>query len=312
MVKSRPASRSVALSVVIFLLAAVLVASVGGCNVILGIDDAPLVRPPDAKKCLLNSECADREICLFAVCSPPCAADRDCNKQRGETCLKTAQGSACVSSSVAVCTANGAACPLGTTCANGNCFSDCQGDAGVCPGGQVCVMDHLCRSNPDAGPPGGPDTGVDEQPPSMPDGGEGGAIECGPEDLMRCDGNAEAARSQCRGGKWMATDPCTDGSLCDTTSSTPGQCKLVETSCFGRKPNETFCDGTARKVCGPDLVSVSTMLCPSPQHCSIVSTGCAVCLDNEFSCNGMELRKCNADHAGFGVVKTCTAAAPCT
>src|SRR5207302_714706 len=77
--------------------AALVALSASGCNAILGITDDPVVSTPSGRACLLKSDCRENEICLFTVCSPPCAANRDCDQAHGERCLKVAEGTACVS-----------------------------------------------------------------------------------------------------------------------------------------------------------------------------------------------------------------------
>jgi hypothetical protein len=224
---------------------------------------------------------------------------------------------ACVANEVAVCGNDAPACPKGTSCIGGKCLSDCDGDAGGCPGGQSCASDMVCRGGEDAGTPGNDaDASVDRSEPADAPAGDvptGDAPrECTTENAIRCDANAVAARSICQGGKWTPTDPCADGSLCDTSATFPtGTCKKVDPLCFGRKPGDSFCNGATRVVCGPDLVTSTAMQCPSAQHCSAVATGCAACLDNEFKCDAMQLSKCKADHSGFDPLKMCAVDAPC-
>jgi len=290
---------SARLSRAVFWLASFGALFASGCNAILGITDNPVVVTPGGRACLLKSDCNETEICLFAVCSPPCAANRDCDLTRGERCLKVAEGTACVSNGAAVCVPGGPACPAGTSCVGGKCLSDCGGDSGTCPSDQICASDNVCRGGEDAGVPGN-DASADAP-----------ARECNPEGALRCEGNAQSARSICQDGKWAVTDSCADGTLCDTTASPAGTCKTVEPLCFGRKPGDSLCNGATRVVCGPDLVSAQTTQCPSAQHCTAVATGCAACLDNEYQCNTTNLMKCKSDHSGFELVKTCTTDQPC-
>ena len=57
------------------------------CNQVLGIEAASLApdaghrtaaAPAERKTCVLNSDCEKLEMCIFRVCSQPCALDRDC------------------------------------------------------------------------------------------------------------------------------------------------------------------------------------------------------------------------------------------
>jgi hypothetical protein len=109
------------------------------CNAILGNEDRHLV----AKSCLLNSECADNQLCLFKTCSDRCHLDRDCAK--GSRCLVTDQFPACVGSTQALCTET---CPSGTTCSKGVCRSACSGGEGqACLDDQTCTGEGVCKGN---------------------------------------------------------------------------------------------------------------------------------------------------------------------
>jgi hypothetical protein len=291
-----------------------------GCNAILGITEDPVVKNVNAS-CVLNSDCTGNLICLFRVCSQPCAADRDCNQANGERCLKTAEGTACVHDAVTSCTGAEPACPGGTSCAGGKCFADCDGRPASCLTDQICESDNVCRGRAvtDASVPntdGSRADGAAGSPPdagSTLDAGEGGSRppECTPEKATRCEGNAQSARSVCKGGVWTTTDACVDGQLCDTVGTPAGQCAVVDARCFGHKPGDSFCDGATRIVCGVDLTSAEATTCDSAQLCAAATSGCATCLDNEFTCDGTQLKKCKADHSGFELSKTCDGTAPC-
>lgn len=298
----------------------------GGCNAILGISDAPVVATLTA--CLHASDCAGKEVCLFRVCSAICKADKDCNQAAGERCLKTDDGTACVSDRRTSCTAEGPACPAGTNCVDGKCFSDCAVDASGCPGGQACASDQLCRAtlqtvmdasvmDASAVDASVVDASVIDASVIDASAADDRAIgttprDCATDNQTRCEGNAQSARSICTDGKWAPTDPCADGTLCDTSSSPGGACATIEPDCFGHAPLDSFCDGATRIVCGPDLVSAQKTPCQSAQHCSAITTGCAQCLEHDFSCDANQLLKCKADRSGFELAKTCPSNVPCS
>jgi hypothetical protein len=148
-----------------------------GCNQVLGIEAATLdakVGSDAPKGCVLNSDCASTEICIFRVCSPPCDRDRDC--MGGLECLRTTKGTACVAPKDSACGAGAKLdCPAstGTTCIDNECRTPCDdGGADACLLGQACVNGG-CRRNdasPDAGeqPDGGGAT-IHEQSVLAPD-----------------------------------------------------------------------------------------------------------------------------------------------
>src|SRR5262245_49573650 len=96
-------------------------AGIGACNAIAGIED-PVVVKPQGESCILNSDCDDaNQVCLFKTCSPPCEKDVDCDS--GEYCLSTAAGNGCVSTGRASCN-GGEPCPEGSACFEGQCRTD--------------------------------------------------------------------------------------------------------------------------------------------------------------------------------------------
>lgn len=109
-----------------------------GCNTLIGADD-PTLRVDDAsigQACVLNSNCTTPgQVCIFRVCSPPCATDGDCSG--GSRCLKTDIGTACVVNGAAACGAS-LACPTGTACESGFCRNTC-GTSGDCLSAQQCA-----------------------------------------------------------------------------------------------------------------------------------------------------------------------------
>jgi hypothetical protein len=148
------------------------------------------------------------------------------------------------------------------------------------------------------------------------DAGDADATDTGPDaptaecenDALRCEGAAQIERSICAAGAWVATDPCENGELCDSTT---GLCAPVVAGCSGREPGEPFCMGRERVVCGPDLVTAERETCPTIDHCQgSVDGRCLACVANEHRCEGNALEVCNAERNGFDSLATCDAA-PC-
>jgi len=167
------------LAVVLALGSALLLA--GGCNSLIGANKPELVASFDAgagggsasgPSCLLNSECPDTQICVFRVCSQPCAADKDC--ALAQRCLQTAVGNACVSTSSAAC-GPAAECPAGSGCKAGVCRS-------VCQRGDECLSDQVCVAGGCLGTDSGHDlASAGGAAGGSPGGGAGGASGAGGE-----------------------------------------------------------------------------------------------------------------------------------
>lgn len=283
----------IALSATLLLLPAV------ACNSLFGID--PPNRSgeggsPSDEGCVLNSDCeSDADVCLFRVCSPPCAADGDCVE--GRRCLVTSEGTACVSAEQSACTEE-SECPEGSFCRGGLCRNGCTGEAGQCLSDQVCSSGGACR-------------GVDPERDPLPGPEQLGAA-CMSEGSVACAAFAAPERLSCNGSEWVEHDACGGEQLCNNDFDRRGQCDDVHIDCQGRLAGESFCDGAVRRTCGPDRLTVDQVTCPSVQHCDASTTpACAVCLPNKFECDGDTLKKCNEARTGFADEKTCTDA-PCS
>jgi hypothetical protein len=126
----------------------------------------------------------------------------------------------------------------------------------------------------DAAPDASPDTYVD--PTIGPLG-----TACSPEGALSCADHAQATVVRCVGGVWTAQMTCPDTQRCDTEAGpNHGTCQDVATGCAGLTPNASVCTGADRLLCGPDLVTSTTMTCISNAAC-LASTGptCAECGD---------------------------------
>src|SRR5207244_5072 len=148
------------------------------------------------------------------------------------------------------------------------------------PTDQVCASDKVCRGGEDAGTPGDASLGDRSTPADAP---ADGPRECPTESAIRCEGNAQSARSICQGGKWTPTDPCADGSLCDTTA-------LLKC-----KPDHSGFE--LNKTCTPDA------------PCNAQAGDCTThaCSPMQKRCNGDKLEQCNADQSGFMLLQQCGA-----
>ncbi|MDQ2644111.1 MAG: DUF4215 domain-containing protein [Myxococcota bacterium] len=81
---------------------------------------------------------------------------------------------------------------------------------------------------------------------------------CSIEGSLRCDTAASPLVLVCRDRVWELSTQCARGNLCD--SSAPG-CKPIITGCRRLSPGDTFCEGTVRGTCGPDLVTAEEETC---------------------------------------------------
>ena len=194
-----------------------------GCNQVFGVEP-PVPRRADAgpalsevqPQCLLPSDCAPDETCLFQHCSPPCAQDRDCPEQAA--CLQTGSGkAACVRLADNRC-GEREACPDGTRCVSGRCASLCDAaGAGTCLLGRAC-QDGVCvlaSAPPDAGAALLPDatqqpmaagtSGERPPPPAAGASGAPAATECRSGEERCQDGAAQSCGTD---GRWLAALPC--------------------------------------------------------------------------------------------------------
>jgi hypothetical protein len=209
-----------------------------GCNALFDIDEPVLVeeqqagddvdgdaaiRPPDASvgenECVLTSHCSVGEVCIFRVCSPPCADDIDCDV--GARCLQTAEGFACVRNDAAHCSDHGD-CPAGVRCRDGECRNSCDDD-GDCLQTQRCEA-RICRGESEP-----PTSSVDASVPEDPDDPDAGGTETDAPCAANERGCVGDARRICNGvGEWSAPVACPY--VCRRGGCT-GECSPGETSC---------------------------------------------------------------------------------
>lgn len=132
---------------------------------------------------------------------------------------------------------------------------------------------------------------------------------------LRCKGEASAERERCdESGAWVAAESCGADSLCNRAASTSGECSPIVQGCAGKAPNTAVCVGSTRIVCGPDLVSTTSIKsCKSASYCEQgKGSECAQCITDEHACEGTQLQVCNDTHDGFvNKGAPCTTDAPC-
>lgn len=252
---------------------------------------------PTGKSCILTSECDvlnKNYICIFEICSPPCAGDRDC--EAGQRCLITKDEAACVDETQSGCEKD-RDCPSGNVCVSERCRIDCSADETACLKDQICVAG-TCR---------GQDPTHDSAEIIDP------GAKCEVEDKVTCAGVASNARLRCDGEKWVTHEACAADELCDATSD-KATCRAIPDECVGRSANESFCDGAYRKTCAANLLSFDQVECDSPQHCNLgQGTKCAACLPNSYQCDDNILKKCNENSTAYEDKKDCTATGqPCS
>lgn len=111
------------------------------CSAVLGIEEATLDEDLEnaiaRQSCVLNSDCDREQVCIFRVCSPPCASDRDCDDDLA--CLRTDEATVCIEPDDSACERSDD-CPDGTVCAQGVCRTACA----VASSDNACLEDQAC------------------------------------------------------------------------------------------------------------------------------------------------------------------------
>jgi len=299
------------------------------CQGILGIESwtKKATSAPDAGACILASDCGGSQVCLFQTCSEPCAKDKDC--PRGAYCLRTDEGSACVSNEQAQCGTQD--CPAGTVCSAGHCQATCDRTGALCPGGQDCTAGICVSSMPDAGNgaggmSGGGNSSAGEAdaagtagaagalgeggtlgeggaPPTVVDDGTAigaAAAPCSKVGALACSGHAQRGRLACQDGIWQSNGTCTGSTRCDSTpGANAGLCQPVVAECQNQIAGYRFCRGTETDVreCGVDSVTASVV-----DSCMFVCSAGAckgLChpTDKQCKAGGLIPQTCTADGA---------------
>src|SRR6478735_84287 len=303
---------------------ALCVASVA-CNSIFDIQE-PIERPASTAACILNSNCPSGKVCLFQLCSPPCATDVDCSSPASR-CLHTEDGTACVTETQASCADDGGAkCPNGTVCSGAACYAECT-DGSSCFDGHRC-LDGACKGAPTASPSGaagaGGASGASGAPltgeagnaqageSSTGEGGSGGQAGEGASPLSVCTPNTrscvENAVQICNAdgtGYLTPLVPCSDKQTC-----VQGACASQECT-----PSLEFCSGKTVRACAEDgLSSKELKTCSASQYCDAATAKCkdGICAPNQATCNGDTATTCNGTGSGFATGGTaCKATETC-
>jgi len=268
--------------------------SLVACNAIVGIEDPIVVEPNKPSGCLLNSDCADKtQVCVFQICSPPCAADRDCDD--GARCLVTDSGQACVVSSTASCR-TAADCPSGSVCSGGACRNACG--AG-CLDDQECGADGVCH-------------GTDNHDPASTSGGSGGTAGAagmggsagngGTAGSATLAGAAGAAPEAGASGAGPGQPLCVPGhkrcadlviqTCIDDAWSATGDCPYacVGGECTGEcVPKSTDCKNLVPRTCSDAATWVEGQACAK-----VCDKGTCVdkCDENALQCSNGDLQHC--------------------
>jgi hypothetical protein len=130
---------------------------------------------------------------------------------------------------------------------------------------------------------------------------------------LACAGHAQKLMLVCDGSKWASNGVCSGMQICDTRPGlTAGSCQDPVPLCVGHQPGEGVCDGANRIVCGPDLLTSTSVMCASEALCKLGSGDqCGVCMDGQFQCDGANLEKCAPDHLAWGFQAACASAQLC-
>jgi hypothetical protein len=113
-------------------------------------------------------------------------------------------------------------------------------------------------------------------------------------------------------GQWTSNGTCNGSQLCDSAPGVnAGTCQDPIPQCEGQQPGYTFCvpsGGPELEVCGPDLVTVSTSVCPV----ACVSGACEPCWPHFWRCNGDQPQECESSGASWQNVGPACSPGACT
>lgn len=234
----------------------------------------------------------------------------------GDTGNELFQGGACQAGEVQACECASGGQGTSTCLDDGSGMGEC-----VCPDASV----------PDGAAGSG---GKDAQPETSSKGGSAGADAgyggaagkdagagavavlgdpCSEKGKLACAGHAQKLQLLCDGSKWIPNGTCSGAQVCDPREGpTAGSCQDPAAGCAGKSPGATFCEGAVRNICGPDLLTVSSVICASDALCQ-GGTGdqCAVCLAGQHECEGANLMMCAPDHLKWSFDKACPSQALC-
>jgi hypothetical protein len=245
-----------------------ILALLAGCSGVLGIEEATLDDSVGARterqSCVLESDCPDDELCIFRVCSPPCAQDRDCAAE--QACLRAEETAVCILPSDSSCETS-AQCPSGTRCMDEACRTRCAEPSdclpaqhcieGACRGvrldgeGIASLLDGSVVDPGDAGGAGGTSGAGGSGVVGGTGGNDAGA------DAMVDDG-CEPTDKRCESGDLFI---CRSDRRWDEGAPCPYVC--IEDECAGEcVPGDRRCTGDKRQTCDSDGVWQDIETCP--------------------------------------------------
>jgi cysteine-rich repeat protein len=98
------------------------------------------------------------------------------------------------------------------------------------------------------------DAGAGGEPPT----GTSLGAPCDEEKELICPGPISESVLVCTDGVWELSEACPRGKFCDSNDPS---CKSIAPGCERLGPGDSFCDGSSRFVCGPDLVTLDEEEC---------------------------------------------------
>jgi hypothetical protein len=101
---------------------------------------------------------------------------------------------------------------------------------------------------------------------------------------LNCVGHAQKGMMMCDGTKWVPNGACSGTLLCDTMPGlTQGTCVAPIANCASQVPGYSYCSGTSKVTCGPDLLTVSGETCP---YVCTAGQCTGECVPSSKDCNG--------------------------
>jgi hypothetical protein len=255
-----------------------------GCAQLLGLkEDVPQT------PCVLNSDCAPNELCIFRVCSAACKLDKDCLP--GSRCLDTNGSAACVSSQSAACgtDAGDATCPDNTVC---DATRTCRNDCTACHADQVCT-DGVCVGTDATHDPGAAPTSTGGVGGSSSTGGAGGTA------TMSGGGNPGTGGTGAKAGSGAVSEAGAAGAADQPPVPSCGATAIGDSEACTELPNGTAINFPGGKPVGPCMAG--TRLC-KPDATFGPCTG-AVAPATTIDCTSAADANCNgkADNTECGV-----------
>ena len=278
------------------------------CNSIFDIQDAVERPTTTGAPCILNSNCPSGQVCLFKLCSPPCATDVDCSGA-GSRCLHTDDGTACVNETQATCGSDAATpCPNGTVCSGTACYAECE-SASACADGHSCV-DGVCKGAAPNNTGGASAGGASGLPAAGQAGRDEGGAAAGGEASGGAGGDGgEGPVNVCTANLRTCRDNTLISCNGDGSAFLPEKACAAKQSCLAGvcedqecTPGTSFCSGNSVRVCEANgLSSHEEMACEAGKYCDTTSATCksGVCAPDQPACDGNSATKCNAAGSGY-------------